>query len=530
MPFTSTFNAQNELTTDGNTLVDDQGDTLIYNAWNELIAVNNTAGTTIALYGYNGLGQRVTSEDTGSPQTQLYYDASDQLIQSHVTNEDLSLQSSFVWSAGSGYQNALVLRDYDFSGDGAIELDERDYALQDADWNVTALVGYQPYPGDANADGTVNNTDLVALLTHDGETVAGGAAVGDFNDDGVVNNTDFVTLLTHYTQSGTGSWQLMERFSYSPYGVMSTYTAAFATRSDFLAWNVGFQGMLEDLPTKLNFTDTRVYEASTGRFLTVDPAHADGMNWYRGMANNPINSTDPIGFWKFIPGMGALMAQLGLGPRASQAQFLLSFRPDAAAFKKMGTCDEINFVQIYMYHHANTTLEGTASLFSKDLVHDQWTIDGDGPYYDNKDAVDPSVGGVAGTLKMNDTPGSDNPALFVTAASWDFETAVVASKGKDKGDVFATITWGFNYWLSGAWDKTVHPKYYLGSVVWSPDNPVIFVPSINAASGAPILDKAGKPETMQLGGLSGKEVYWTYSESTAPPSPQMKTVLDKLFP
>ncbi len=310
MPFTSTFNAQNELTTDGsadlsfdndgNTLVDDAGQTLIYNAWDELIAVNNTAGTTVALYTYDGLGQRVTSEDTGSPQTQLYYDAGDQLIQSHVANEDLSLQSSFVWSAGSGYQNALVLRDYDFSGDGAIELDERDYALQDADWNVTAVVGYQPITADANADGTVNNTDLVALLTHDGETVAGGAAVGDFNDDGVVNNTDFVTLLTHYTQSGTGSWQLMERFGYSPYGVMSTYTAAFAIRSDFLEWNVGFQGMQYDIATKLNFTLTRVYEASTGRFLTVDPSGLSGLNGYWAFDDSPVSLTDPSGLHIYV--------------------------------------------------------------------------------------------------------------------------------------------------------------------------------------------------------------------------------------
>ncbi len=33
----------------------------------------------------------------------------------------------------------------------------------------------------------------------------------------------------------------------------------------------------------------------SGRFLTVDPAHADGMNWYRGFADNPINNVDPKG-------------------------------------------------------------------------------------------------------------------------------------------------------------------------------------------------------------------------------------------
>ena len=57
--------------------------------------------------------------------------------------------------------------------------------------------------GDANLDGTVNNTDLVALLTH--FTLSGQTqATGDFNGDGTVNNTDLVALLTDYTQSLPG--------------------------------------------------------------------------------------------------------------------------------------------------------------------------------------------------------------------------------------------------------------------------------------------------------------------------------------
>ena len=37
---------------------DDSGNTDVYNAWNQLIAVNNTAGTTIAIYAYDGMGRR----------------------------------------------------------------------------------------------------------------------------------------------------------------------------------------------------------------------------------------------------------------------------------------------------------------------------------------------------------------------------------------------------------------------------------------------------------------------------------------
>ncbi len=57
--------------------------------------------------------------------------------------------------------------------------------------------------GDANLDGTVDNTDLVALLTHFGES-GQTQATGDYNGDGTVNNTDLVALLTDYGQSLPG--------------------------------------------------------------------------------------------------------------------------------------------------------------------------------------------------------------------------------------------------------------------------------------------------------------------------------------
>ncbi len=66
---------------------------------------------------------------------------------------------------------------------------------------VRALVG------DANLDGTVDNTDLVALLTHFGES-GQTQATGDYNGDGTVNNTDLVALLTDYGQSLPGGMLL----------------------------------------------------------------------------------------------------------------------------------------------------------------------------------------------------------------------------------------------------------------------------------------------------------------------------------
>lgn len=56
--------------------------------------------------------------------------------------------------------------------------------------------------GDANLDGTVNLTDLLALLNNYGQTSEDWSD-GDFNYDGTVNLTDLLALLNNYGQSAT---------------------------------------------------------------------------------------------------------------------------------------------------------------------------------------------------------------------------------------------------------------------------------------------------------------------------------------
>ncbi len=73
---TNTFNSQNQMTVsggstlgfdhNGNTTVDDQGHTLVYDAWNRLVAVKDSRGSTLAAYSYDGLGRRVAESCPGS--------------------------------------------------------------------------------------------------------------------------------------------------------------------------------------------------------------------------------------------------------------------------------------------------------------------------------------------------------------------------------------------------------------------------------------------------------------------------------
>jgi RHS repeat-associated protein len=139
---TRTANQQNEITSisgagtvsydaNGNTTADGSGNTLVYDAWNRLVAVKN-GGTTLAAYGYNGLGERVT-ETHGSTTTDLYYSSAWQVLEERVGGV---VQARNVWSPV--YVDAMILRDQSSLNNGV--LDQRLYVQTDANWNVTAIV------------------------------------------------------------------------------------------------------------------------------------------------------------------------------------------------------------------------------------------------------------------------------------------------------------------------------------------------------------------------------------------------------
>ena len=104
-----------------------------YDAWNRLVAVKNSAGTTtLETFKYDGLSRRV-SATIGGTTTDLYYSAGWQVLEEKVGS---ATTARYVWSPV--YVDALVLRDRDTDANGS--LDERLWGQQDANWNVTALV------------------------------------------------------------------------------------------------------------------------------------------------------------------------------------------------------------------------------------------------------------------------------------------------------------------------------------------------------------------------------------------------------
>ncbi len=140
---TRSANKQNEITSissattptydaNGNMTGDETGKQFVYDAWNRLVEVKNSGGTSLKTYKYDGLTRRVSETASGTT-TDLYYSSAWQVLEERVSG---NTTKRYVWSPV--YVDAMVLRDRDTDANGS--LDERLYVLHDANFNVTALL------------------------------------------------------------------------------------------------------------------------------------------------------------------------------------------------------------------------------------------------------------------------------------------------------------------------------------------------------------------------------------------------------
>jgi YD repeat-containing protein len=117
----------------GNTLTDDTGHTFTYDAWNRLMAATSASGTVN--FTYDALNRRLMEAVAGGTTTDLYYSAAWQVLEERIGGTP---KAQYVWSPV--YVDALVERDRDANGQSSDGLEERLYAQQDANYNITALV------------------------------------------------------------------------------------------------------------------------------------------------------------------------------------------------------------------------------------------------------------------------------------------------------------------------------------------------------------------------------------------------------
>ncbi len=191
--------------------------TATYDAWNRLVKIEEPDGQgglrTLQKNAYDGRNFRIVRQDfaDGSLQasSHLYYTNQWQVIEQRqgATPDTAPAERQFIW--GQRYIDDLILRDRDTTADTT--LDERLYALQDANWNVVALVHPTGDP--------------------------------------------------------------LERYVYSAYGVVTVYDGTWTnTRSESSYANVTlYTGRELDGETGLYHYRNRYYNTELGRFVTRDP-------------------------------------------------------------------------------------------------------------------------------------------------------------------------------------------------------------------------------------------------------------------
>jgi RHS repeat-associated protein len=200
-----------------------------WDAWNRLVELSS--GVTIVQQNvYDGATRRVQQIAAGVTRNYYYSDQWQSLEERFGTSTTPDRQ--FVW--GLRYIDDCVLRDRSVSGG---TLNERLYALQDANWNVTATV---------NTSGTVQ-----------------------------------------------------ERYAYTAYGVPLFLSAGFASLSgntSAFAWETLYCGYRYDAASGLYPVRNRLLQPVVGCWLSRDPLRLNELvDPYQYASSNVVNTTDPTG-------------------------------------------------------------------------------------------------------------------------------------------------------------------------------------------------------------------------------------------
>ncbi|MBM4094182.1 MAG: RHS repeat-associated core domain-containing protein, partial [Planctomycetes bacterium] len=227
------------------------GLTCKWDAWNRLVEVKDGA-TVVAVYEYDGLARRVKShvdsQSPGNPDgvdayVHFFYNQGWQELESRVSTsentEPESLQPQYQYVWSQRFIDAPILRDKNTDTDSLCD-DERLYYLGDANFNITTLIDTS---GDA-----------------------------------------------------------LERYVYTPYGVLTIYDATWSNVRSTSTYSNSYTytGRYLDAETGLYCYRHRVYAAHLGRFVSRDPiGYAGGGDLYRG--HFVPRGVDPSGTTSLIP-------------------------------------------------------------------------------------------------------------------------------------------------------------------------------------------------------------------------------------
>ncbi|MBX3436148.1 MAG: RHS repeat-associated core domain-containing protein, partial [Planctomycetaceae bacterium] len=207
--------------------------TLAWDAWNRLVKVADGM-STVAEHEYDALNRRIVKRvfvaNSRDHDEHFYLSEQNQVLEVRLDSSS-NPQKQFTW--GTRFVDDLVLRTRDTDNNGS--LDETIYALQDANWHITAV---------AHTDGSI-----------------------------------------------------LERLLYDPYGKSTILNDDFSLDGDGESdydWETRFTSREFDPETGLHYFRARYYHDRLGRFLRRDPeGYVNGANLH--CAYFPPTGVDPTG-------------------------------------------------------------------------------------------------------------------------------------------------------------------------------------------------------------------------------------------
>ncbi len=276
-----------------------------YDAWNRLISLSLLDGASAAQYAYDGQNWQIYSSDNAFTNFEQYYSASWQLLEKQGVGPGDLTTYQFAW--GLRYIDDLILRD-------TLELQinpPRYYALQDANWNMDAIVD----------------------------------AIG----------------------------AVQERYSYTAYGVVTFLDPDFTPRgASLFAWETLYAGYRWDYATGLYLARNRWLHPLMGVWTTPDPL-LRMPPWAKFLytACKPLIITDPFGLagCSFaarvdVPPTCRFSAYLyndpNTGAQIRDATFFASFSV-AYTFAKPCGCCEFRQYAMNADNRITLTLNGTVT-------------------------------------------------------------------------------------------------------------------------------------------------------------------------
>ena len=259
-------------------------------------------------YGYDNAGQLTSETRTGTSAYSISYTYDNAGNRATKvlggTTENYSYDDANKLTAAGGksytYDNAGNTTGVSWSG-GSISLswDAESRLKSETTGSTTVNYVFNGLGQRVQKTGGASATYVLGDDSIDSEVLSDGSAIYAHGAAGLISESRSGTSKFYHTDAlgsvralTNGSGSVTDSRSTDAFGLVVTTSGSTPTPFGF-AGNHGYQ---QDDETGLMRLGHRMYDASTGRFISRDPIQ-DGYNWYVYCENDPVQKIDSGGLW-----------------------------------------------------------------------------------------------------------------------------------------------------------------------------------------------------------------------------------------